>query len=312
MEPVYDDYEDFKLDDQQKHQKTKWTTGNRGMSFCRGKGLQLLMAMLLIALLILLIYGLDKSSRMNGSVKGFQSQIQEISQAMVNVSHKTEMTMLKQNIEDQMTNLSSRVLAGVSTKFEDLMPQIMIKMRELAEIMSGELQKAQGNMTDLISKLKMEMSGELQKAQGNMTDLISKLKLEKCQNLQCPNNWIAFKESCYFFSIKEATWHNSQQYCTLHGSNLVVINDEIEQTFISLSSKLDHFWIGLSDWGTEDNWEWVDGTAFNTSATHWGEGEPNNYGNEEDCGQIKSARDWNDANCDSKLHWVCEQKRNLV
>ncbi|XP_055520056.1 hepatic lectin-like [Leucoraja erinacea] len=268
MEPAYDDFENFNLGDQQKHQKAKWTSGIRGKLCFREKWLQFLKALILIVLFILIIYGFLKYSQMNGSVKEFPSQVkEEISQAMTNVSHKVEMMVLKQNIEDEMASLSSRVLADMSKKLDDIMHQIMIKMRELAEI--------------------------------------------ECQNLQCPSNWIAFDESCYFISNKAATWHNSQQYCSLHGSNLLVINNANEQTFIFLTSK-HNFWIGLNDKGTETNWEWVDGTPFNTSATDWNEGEPNNAGHGEDCVHVQNAGKWNDANCNSKLHWVCEQKRKLV
>ncbi|XP_032868182.1 CD209 antigen-like protein E [Amblyraja radiata] len=269
MDPAYDDFENFNLGDQQKHQKAKWTSDIRGKLCFRKKGLQFVMALILIVLFILFIYGFLKYSQMNGSVKEFPSQVkEEISQAMTNVSHKSEMMMLKQNLEDDMTSLSARVVADMSKKLDDIMYQIMIKIREMAEI--------------------------------------------ECRNLQCPTKWIAFDESCYFISNTKASWHNGQQYCSLHGGNLLVINNPNEQTFISLSTKHEYFWIGLSENGTETNWQWVDGTALNTSATDWNEGEPNNAGAGEDCVEIQIAGKWNDVNCNKKQHWICEQKRKLI
>lgn len=86
-------------------------------------------------------------------------------------------------------------------------------------------------------------------------------------------------------------------------------------------------WIGANDIASEGVWRWVTGpeagdqffsgdfeggTAFNGAFTNWNDGEPNNSGNNEDCGQIyfteSSDGQWNDLTCtsDENEYYVVE------
>ncbi|RVE63193.1 hypothetical protein OJAV_G00165360 [Oryzias javanicus] len=83
-----------------------------------------------------------------------------------------------------------------------------------------------------------------------------------CQT--CPNDWIQFNESCYFFYHSNSqwkTWDESRQLCQCNSSDLVVISSIEEQTFIK--SRIEYYfdtwhgyWIGLQR--INNNWTWVD------------------------------------------------------
>ncbi|KAF7641519.1 hypothetical protein LDENG_00278690 [Lucifuga dentata] len=62
-------------------------------------------------------------------------------------------------------------------------------------------------------------------------------------------------------------WQQSRQYCKNIGSDLVVVESEEEQIFISNHIRLyddeNHiYWIGLNMLN-EKNWLWVDGSNYN-------------------------------------------------
>ena len=73
-------------------------------------------------------------------------------------------------------------------------------------------------------------------------------------------------------------------YCEALGGYLCTINTQPEQDFISsLIAETGYGGIGIggSDAGSEGNWYWL--TGEDMIYTNWGEGEPNNGGEDEDC-----------------------------
>ncbi|KAG9339861.1 hypothetical protein JZ751_022366, partial [Albula glossodonta] len=94
----------------------------------------------------------------------------------------------------------------------------------------------------------------------------SSLKAERDELLRqledsCPLGWIKFNSSCYYISNDRMTWNESRQYCRERGADLVIIDTEEEQIFISM---FHNFWIGLTDSNEEGTWKWVNGTTLTT------------------------------------------------
>ncbi|XP_027761900.1 C-type lectin domain family 4 member D-like [Empidonax traillii] len=85
----------------------------------------------------------------------------------------------------------------------------------------------------------------------------------------CPKDWKRFQNSCYFLSLDKMSWAESEQNCTGMGSQLVVINNEEEQVFLSGEIKQGtrglNFFIGLRA-EIKDQWQWVDKTPYNVTA----------------------------------------------
>ncbi|NXF10420.1 CLC4E protein, partial [Smithornis capensis] len=97
----------------------------------------------------------------------------------------------------------------------------------------------------------------------------------------CPKGWKRFQGSCYFLSPDMMSLEESEQNCTGMGSHLVVINSKEEQEFLfTLARKKvtnayeTKYYIGLSS-DKSGQWQWVDQTPYEKTATFWKPGEPN-------------------------------------
>ncbi|XP_043935575.1 CD209 antigen-like protein E [Protopterus annectens] len=123
-----------------------------------------------------------------------------------------------------------------------------------------------------------------------------------------------FGNSTYFFSNEQLNWENSKNACLLMTSHLAVINSKEEQIFLKNSSSIKNkpLWIGFTDQKEEGKWCWVDDPACNTpNVTFWGEKQPDNHNNDENCAtenyNNKSWMTWNDDNCQKNYNWICEK-----
>lgn len=125
----------------------------------------------------------------------------------------------------------------------------------------------------------------------------------------CESGWQLFDRKCYFFSNTKTTWSGSRSMCIQKSADLVVINNENEQKFISGLTGSMAYWIGLSAPTGTANWTWVDGTDYQLSYMSWSPNEPNNSGGSEHCGQVWKKGNWNDKSCkDSNSFAICEKK----
>ena len=116
-------------------------------------------------------------------------------------------------------------------------------------------------------------------------------------------------ERAYLLCEGPKTWEQARAFCQSRGADLIVIDDEQENEFIT-GSGLPTAWIGLSDRDEEGTFAWVDGTTPET--TYWNTDEPNDSGGTEDCGGIftegETAGMWNDFDCSSERAFVCEDE----
>ncbi|RXN05990.1 CD209 antigen-like protein [Labeo rohita] len=65
------------------------------------------------------------------------------------------------------------------------------------------------------------------------------------------------QNSWFFMSTEKKSWSDDRQYCRDRGADLVIINSEEKQRFIS-SFTTERAWIGLSDREQEGKMTWVD------------------------------------------------------
>uniref|UniRef100_A0A671YPN6 C-type lectin domain-containing protein n=1 Tax=Sparus aurata TaxID=8175 RepID=A0A671YPN6_SPAAU len=74
------------------------------------------------------------------------------------------------------------------------------------------------------------------------------------------------------------TWTEAQSYCREHHTDLASVRNMTEnQKVMDLVPAGQKAWIGLF----RDSWKWSDGS--NSSFRYWAEGQPNNYGGNQDC-----------------------------
>ena len=73
------------------------------------------------------------------------------------------------------------------------------------------------------------------------------------------------------------------------------------------------YWIGIHDTHMENVWQWSSskGSLGLGHFTNWAPNEPNNVGNNEDCGTITTNGKWNDYICYHYLPFICEAEPQL-
>ncbi|XP_053183641.1 C-type lectin domain family 10 member A-like [Scomber japonicus] len=81
----------------------------------------------------------------------------------------------------------------------------------------------------------------------------------------CPNGWMRHQSSCYAINnpdtADQKTWEEALKDCRAKNSDLVVIVNEDEKTFISgkswITPGVNGYWIGLRV--ENRKWKWIDG-----------------------------------------------------
>ncbi|KAK2891728.1 hypothetical protein Q8A73_017393 [Channa argus] len=147
---------------------------------------------------------------------------------------------------------------------------------------------------------------------------------------RCLPGWSLYNTSCYFFSsvgssTLKKNWPDSKTDCISRGARLVVIDNWEEQLniFENLPNtnlndgpwwgRTGSIWIGLTDGETEGTWVWVNNVTLGDGG-YWIQGEPNNHGDNENCGAFLKIDDprksWFDSNCQDKKEWLCEMQPN--
>ncbi|XP_047141698.1 uncharacterized protein LOC100211524 isoform X3 [Hydra vulgaris] len=149
-------------------------------------------------------------------------------------------------------------------------------------------------------------------------------KLVKEKNDSCAYGWLNYKNYCYFFQKTNETyygsdWENSYLSCRLRGGNLLSVEDQEENYFVTNvleneSTKDHYFWIGLNyrmshkKFVWSDNFKWDPKIPFEsilklTSAESY-------YLSTEitRCVEI-NADGWNVQNCYKTNGYICKVKR---
>ena len=132
--------------------------------------------------------------------------------------------------------------------------------------------------------------------------------------------------SCYKLITKPETWSNADAKCISLGAQLIKIESAFENDFLTqafFKGTSGAYWIGLSDQVHEGIWIWTDGSSLGADDySHWGNDNPNNYGGNQNCGQIVRGDvqlgslqlsgfkdgEWNDFSCGFPLGYICEKK----
>ncbi|PKK30288.1 C-type lectin domain family 2 member B isoform X1 [Columba livia] len=79
--------------------------------------------------------------------------------------------------------------------------------------------------------------------------------------LGCPDDWVGYRNVCYYLSREEGSWEWSRERCSSLGASLAVIKREWEMDFLlRLKGNID-YWVGLHR--QDGHLEWVDGSSFN-------------------------------------------------
>jgi hypothetical protein len=109
----------------------------------------------------------------------------------------------------------------------------------------------------------------------------------------------------FILCTEEESWAGAKERCGDLGGNLASIRSAAENETIEISLA-NAAWIGFNDFEDEGTFEWSDGAS--SGYTNWNGGEPNDYGDGEDCTEIIAAVGsgvWNDSSCTNQKDFVC-------
>lgn len=133
---------------------------------------------------------------------------------------------------------------------------------------------------------------------------------------QCPKGWKERpgSKTCYLITTNQALgWREARQRCKQQQGDLVKIDSIQERDWLIQEIKQQQFsqvWIGLNNLPRRDskNYHWTDGSSLNTNIVPWKSGNPDNYQQNEHCGEFSNA-ELNDIDCTSKINFICEKPK---
>ncbi|KAI4583921.1 hypothetical protein MJG53_007200 [Ovis ammon polii x Ovis aries] len=191
--------------------------------------------------------------------------------------------------------------------------QLQTVSKELAEARSKLLEQ-ESALKELSERVTRSLAEAGRDRENIRTELFRALEQARLGNSssckECPESWLPFQGSCYFFSTLRATWVEAQQHCERSGAHLVIVGGLEEQGFLSRNTRGRGYWLGLRAVRKVrriQGYQWVDGVAL--SFSHWNRGEPNDSMGREDCIMMLRTGMWNDAPCNNENdNWICEKR----
>ncbi|XP_049645415.1 C-type lectin domain family 4 member G [Suncus etruscus] len=272
----------------------KWSEGYQkcpsGHCRCWGQRL-LILAATFVTTIVLWVLALSVLSSWASSERGALLSRQD-----QQVTNASKLTVLVDDLKAEHKTYNSSCLSM----------QVQLRMTRT------QLQEAQGKLLEQersLGELKEQVTrslAEAEKARDNIrTELLQAIR----QNCSCPESWLHFQGSCYFFSQQTAQWGKAQEQCDRQGAHLVIVQNLIEQTFLTSNKGNFGYWLGLKAVRKDNkvqSYQWVDGVQL--SFSYWNRGEPNDSKGREDCVMMVPPGKWNDAPCDNERdRWICEK-----
>ncbi|XP_077057453.1 uncharacterized protein LOC143710386 isoform X1 [Siphateles boraxobius] len=297
LEDIYEHVENHDIKDTtgprtQNHSQDEGKDGK-----CRGSRCLVLLTVCLGLICVLLLVFITLYITITAErdlLKSYKNRVEEFNHTINSLQDSyTDLVTEKDQLKNNFNSLSQKKLE-LETKVNDL---------------SAEKSQLQGSF-DSLSQKKLELETRVndlsaEKSQLQISlDALSQKKLEletELRELSKRGN------GRFFISSELKSWSESRKYCRDRGADLVIINTEEKQRFISSFIK-ESLWIGLSDIENEGNMKWVDNSPLNQG--FWESNEPNNLNGNEDCIELNPAKpslkNWNDIPCSAMRKWICE------
>jgi hypothetical protein len=108
-------------------------------------------------------------------------------------------------------------------------------------------------------------------------------------------------------------WFEAEQYCNRLGGNLASFSSRRSLARVTLGQQLDErnnrFWIGLNKLNGNLCFGWSDAQPYIFAS--WDQGQPDNWGNFEECVEIMPNSNFNDISCYVDRGWMCRIPRGV-
>nr|XP_009685666.1 PREDICTED: natural killer cells antigen CD94-like [Struthio camelus australis] len=119
----------------------------------------------------------------------------------------------------------------------------------------------------------------------------------------CPASWQnSGADNCFYISKQKKTWKQSQEFCSLRNSTLLVLKDRTKMLQVSLPRDPQFYWVGLSYISERNGWYWEDGTALVREVTTWIVLYEHIF-----CASLYGQIIYTSNSCSTKQFWICEK-----
>ena len=111
----------------------------------------------------------------------------------------------------------------------------------------------------------------------------------------------------YWICPTPRDYEGAQAHCAAQGARMVKIDSREENDAVYAAAQAvreQDYWLGMDDRDEEGTFLWADGSPVEFE--RWHAGEPNDWGEGEDCAAFWSDDHWNDYYCDRELGVICE------
>jgi hypothetical protein len=127
-----------------------------------------------------------------------------------------------------------------------------------------------------------------------------------------PADAVQFNGHWYKLFEADLSWHDKKKRCEAMGGYLACIETAEEQKFIAKLAKGRYLSLGATDEKKEGTWVWVNGAPW--KYTCWMDGQPNNYGGDENYLATYDAGEWVDVAGEGSDFWmptgyICEWEK---
>ncbi|XP_033182265.1 C-type lectin domain family 12 member B-like isoform X3 [Anabas testudineus] len=182
------------------------------------------------------------------------------------------------------------------------------------ETQNQQLETQRNNLTQQIQNMETKWNEQnISRAQWTIDTYCPKGSNER-QCKACPKGWENFQTSCFAINNAEApkqrTWEGAREDCRGRNSDLAVIDNEAQKTFITgkswTESGINGYWIGLR--GENGRWKWINGSFLTESS--WVQQPPTN--NNSCAASLQNLNPWKSMDCDVKNAWICGQQALTV
>uniref|UniRef100_A0A3P9BRN9 C-type lectin domain family 4 member G-like n=1 Tax=Maylandia zebra TaxID=106582 RepID=A0A3P9BRN9_9CICH len=172
-----------------------------------------------------------------------------------------------------------------------------------------ELEAEKKNLTDQIQNMTTSWNElNVSRAQWSIDAYCPKTNNNR-MCVVCQTGWLPFQSGCYAINNPEAseqkTWTGAQDDCIGKISDLAVVNNETEKSYISgntwWNSGNHAYWIGLRV--KDGNWKWVDGRNLTNSA--WIDQPSPTDGQ---CAISVRSQGFKSVSCSEQNRWICKKK----
>ncbi|XP_053183645.1 killer cell lectin-like receptor subfamily B member 1A [Scomber japonicus] len=233
--------------------------------------------------------------------------------------NNNKLTAEKQQLETNLSDLNNKLSSENERLRRDKDDQTVIigNLTKEYNVLEMKIKNLTGENQQLkiqnqqLEKEKNKLTEQIQNIENTVIqqnfDAYDTIKDGSKQRELCLKGWLYHQSSCYAVHnptyAGQKTWEEAQENCRGKNSDLAVIVNEDEKTFIRGNSwkkkGLAGYWIGLR---VEDRkWKWIDGSDLTKKS--W----MTETAYKSDCAITVHNKGWESALCGTTNGWICKK-----